>query len=343
VWTVCNLCRAGSDLERRVRLAEWLGAPDEPDPGCLARGGGESPRCNSGPPSPRICSPWPPTAMVWLRLITSAVVLLIMARPRLTGHSGRDWLIVLGFGVSLMIMNWSIYQSFARIPLGIAVTIEFFGPLAVAVVGSRRLIDLIWVVLAAEAWRCWDCRGRLSLSPAWGFALLAAVAWAGYILLSAQTGRCWPGLTGLAIASVVGATVLAPPAIPRGRQSDQPDGACAGRRSWPAQLSYPLQLRVDRPTPDSTEGLWHSDESGASRRSYCRNACARSIPDSYSVARHGLRGDCEYWRHSGVDDVGTPRTGLRRGPRLPSSAVSQSKQASSTALVPTSAEMIKPG
>jgi inner membrane transporter RhtA len=151
--------------------------------------------------------------MVWLRLITSAVVLLIMARPRLTGHSGRDWLIVLGFGVSLMIMNWSIYQSFARIPLGIAVTIEFFGPLAVAVVGSRRLIDLIWVVLAAEAWRCWDCRGRLSLSPAWGFALLAAVAWAGYILLSAQTGRCWPGLTGLAIASVVGATVLAPPAI----------------------------------------------------------------------------------------------------------------------------------
>jgi len=48
----------------------------------------------------------PPTAMVWLRLITSAIILLIMARPRLTGHSGRDWLIVLGFGVSLMIMNW---------------------------------------------------------------------------------------------------------------------------------------------------------------------------------------------------------------------------------------------
>jgi inner membrane transporter RhtA len=67
----------------------------------------------------------PPRAMVWLRLVTSAVILLLMARPRLAGHSGRDWLIVLGFGVSLMTMNWAIYQSFAWIPLGIAVTIEF--------------------------------------------------------------------------------------------------------------------------------------------------------------------------------------------------------------------------
>jgi inner membrane transporter RhtA len=91
----------------------------------------------------------PPTAMVWLRLISSAAILLIMVRPRLTGHSGRDWLVVLGFGLSLMTMNWAIYQSFARIPLGVAVTIEFLGPLAVAVVGSRRLADLIWVVLAA--------------------------------------------------------------------------------------------------------------------------------------------------------------------------------------------------
>jgi inner membrane transporter RhtA len=155
----------------------------------------------------------PPTAMVWLRLMTSAIVLLIMARPRLTGHSGRDWLIVLGFGVSLMIMNWSIYQSFARIPLGIAVTIEFLGPLTVAVVGSRRLIDLMWVGLAGGGVALLGL-SRASLNFAGvGFALLAAVAWAGYILLSAQTGRRWPRLTGLAIASVVGAIVLAPPAI----------------------------------------------------------------------------------------------------------------------------------
>jgi inner membrane transporter RhtA len=155
----------------------------------------------------------PPTAMVWLRLITSAVILLLMARPRLAGHSGRDWLVALGFGVNLMTMNWAFYQSFARIPLGIAVTIEFLGPLTVAVIGSRRFLDLIWVALAGAGVALLGV-SRASLTVAGvGFALLAALAWAFYILLSAQTGRRWPGISGLAIASMVGAVALAPPAI----------------------------------------------------------------------------------------------------------------------------------
>ena len=155
----------------------------------------------------------PPTAIVWLRLITSAVILLLVARPRLTGHSGRDWLIVLGFGVSLLVMNWAIYQSFARIPLGIAVTIEFLGPLTVAVIGSRRLTDLIWVALAGMGVALLGLsRATLTLAGV-GFALLAALGWAFYILLSAQTGRRWPGISGIAVASMVGAIVLAPPAI----------------------------------------------------------------------------------------------------------------------------------
>jgi inner membrane transporter RhtA len=155
----------------------------------------------------------PPTAMVWLRLVTSAVILLLAVRPRLTGHSGRDWLIVLGFGVSLMTMNWAIYQSFARIPLGIAVTIEFLGPLTLAVIGSRRVTDLIWVVLAGTGVALLGLsRASLTLSGVL-FALLAALAWAFYILLSAQTGKRWPGISGLAIASMVGAIALAPPAI----------------------------------------------------------------------------------------------------------------------------------
>jgi inner membrane transporter RhtA len=165
----------------------------------------------------------PPTAMVWLRLITSAVILLLVARPRLTGHSGRDWLIVLGFGVSLLVMNWAIYQSFARIPLGIAVTIEFLGPLTVAVIGSRRLTDLIWVALAGMGVALLGLsRATLTLAGV-GFALLAALGWAFYILLSAQTGRRWPGISGIAIASMVGAIVLAPPAIVEaGRQMLNP-------------------------------------------------------------------------------------------------------------------------
>ena len=139
----------------------------------------------------------PPTAMVWLRLITSAVILLLLARPRWTGHSGRDWLIVLGFGVSLLTMNWAIYQSFARIPLGIAVTIEFLGPLTLAVIGSRRLLDLIWVALAGTGVALLGLsRATLTLAGV-GFALLAAVAWACYILLSAQTGGAGRGSAAL--------------------------------------------------------------------------------------------------------------------------------------------------
>jgi inner membrane transporter RhtA len=155
----------------------------------------------------------PPTAMVWLRLLTSALILVAIARPRLRGRSAADWRMALGFGVSLVTMNWAIYQSFARIPLGIAVTIEFLGPLTVAVLGSRRPRDLLWVLLAGAG------VATLGLSP--GditlagvlFALLAGAAWAAYILLSAGTGRRWPGVSGLAVASVVGAVVLAPPAV----------------------------------------------------------------------------------------------------------------------------------
>ena len=89
-----------------------------------------------------------PTAIVWLRLATSALVLVAIARPRLHVRSRADLFAVLGYGASLGLMNWAIYQSFLRIPLGVAVTLEFVGPLTLAVVGSRRARDLVWVALA---------------------------------------------------------------------------------------------------------------------------------------------------------------------------------------------------
>jgi inner membrane transporter RhtA len=154
-----------------------------------------------------------PTAIVWLRLVTSAVVLALVARPALRTRSARDWLVVAGFGASLGVMNWAIYQSFARIPLGIAVTIEFIGPLTLAVLGSRRARDLVWVVLAGLGVALLGVqRGDVTL-PGVLFALLAGAAWASYILLSAQTGRRWPGLDGLAVASVVATLLLTPFAV----------------------------------------------------------------------------------------------------------------------------------
>jgi inner membrane transporter RhtA len=158
-----------------------------------------------------------PTTIVWLRLVTSAVVLALVARPVLRGKSRDDWLIAIGLGASLGIMNWAIYQSFARIPLGVAVTLEFVGPLTLAVVGSRRARDLLWVALAAVGVAVLGLAGGSGSVNLAGvlFALLAGGCWAAYILLSAQTGRRWPGLDGLAVASVVATLLLTPLALGR--------------------------------------------------------------------------------------------------------------------------------
>lgn len=158
----------------------------------------------------------PPSAVVWLRLLTSALVLLAVARPALRGRTRADWLVAAGLGVALATMNFAIYESFARIPLGVAVTIEFLGPLAVAVAGSRRWLDLVWVALACAGVAAlgWDGSGVTLAGVA--LALLAGAAWAAYILLSAATGRRFSGASGLAVASVVGVLVTAPAGLVQG-------------------------------------------------------------------------------------------------------------------------------
>lgn len=151
-----------------------------------------------------------PTATAWLRLCFASLIFLTFARPRLRGRSAREWLIALGYGLALAGMNWAIYASFARIPIGVAVTIEFLGPLGVAVATSRRLRDLLWVALAALGVAL---LGLQPLDPDWiglGLAVLAGALWAGYILLAGPTGRHFEGVSGVTVASVVGAVLLAP-------------------------------------------------------------------------------------------------------------------------------------
>jgi inner membrane transporter RhtA len=154
-----------------------------------------------------------PTTIVWLRLVASAVVLVAWARPSPRGRTRADWAVVVAFGVALATMNWAIYQAFSRIPLGIAVTIEFVGPLTLAVLGSRRARDLVWIVLAGLGVALLGFeRGDLTVAGVL-FALLAGAAWAAYILLSARTGRHWAGLDGLAVASLVALAALSPLAL----------------------------------------------------------------------------------------------------------------------------------
>ncbi len=123
----------------------------------------------------------------------------------------------MAFGISLAGMNFSFYEALDRIPLGVAVTLEFVGPLGVAVVGSRRALDLLWVVLAAAGILLLaDLSGGGTDAAGVGLALLAGAFWAGYILLSARVGRVFPGGSGLALAMLVASATLIPVGIADG-------------------------------------------------------------------------------------------------------------------------------
>ena len=155
-----------------------------------------------------------PGGTVFLRIAFAALVLFLLVRPKLGGHDRAGYLVAGLFGLALAGMNFSIYLAFDRIPLGVAVTLEFVGPLGVAVAGSRRVLDLLWVVLAAAGILLLaplGVLGGMDLDPVGvAFALLAGCLWACYILLSASTGSALPGGTGLVIALCVGTLVLFP-------------------------------------------------------------------------------------------------------------------------------------
>jgi len=168
----------------------------------------------------------PPIGMVLLRLLTSSLILLALARPRLGGRTGADWRPVLALGLALGAMNWAFYESFARIPLGVAVTIEFIGPLAVAALGSRRPRDLVWVGLAALGIVLFGAGPSKVDALGFGLALLAGGFWALYIVSTAATGRRWAGVDGLAVASTVATLAIAPFAVPRRAR------ACSSHACW---------------------------------------------------------------------------------------------------------------
>ena len=155
-----------------------------------------------------------PGGTVFLRIFFAALLLIALWRPRLRGYPRSSYLVAILFGLVLAGMNLSIYLSFDRIPLGIAVTIEFIGPLGVAVAGSRRALDLLWVILAAAGILLLapiGILGSVDLDPVGvAFAILAGCLWAAYILLSARTGQIFPGGTGLVVAMCVGTVVLLP-------------------------------------------------------------------------------------------------------------------------------------
>lgn len=149
--------------------------------------------------------------VVTLRLVLAAVVLLLVCRPRLRGHSRANWGTVVAFGAAMAGMNMLFYQAADRIPLGAAVTLEVLGPLALSVIVSRRLVNLVWAGLALGGVILLSGGGFDRLDPVGAvFALGAGAMWAAYIVFSARTGRRFPQADGLALAMAVGAVLSLP-------------------------------------------------------------------------------------------------------------------------------------
>jgi len=214
----------------------------------------------------------PPAAVTGLRLWTSAVAMVALSgsgfarsvRGLRERRAFGDAVIATSFGISLGVMNFSIYQSFARIPLGVAVTIEFLGPLAVAVAGSRHRRDVGWVMLAGTGvvLLTQGGHGQLNLAGVL-FAGLAGACWAAYIVLSSATGRRFPGSSGLAIAMVVSAVIVTPPALVAGggamlRPAVLAAGVAIGILS--SVIPYRLELEALRRMPMRLFGVWMSME-----------------------------------------------------------------------------------
>ena len=235
-----------------------------------------------------------PAGVTGLRLWWSALIVAVFGgralartlRAVVADRAWRDLSIALAFGVVLGIMNFSIYQSFARIPLGVAVTIEFLGPLAVAVAFSRRWLDAVWVVMAAagvllltqgggarlasgsggaasQVARAGPVLGLSTQAAGIAFGLIAAAGWAAYILLSRATGRRFSGSSGLVIAMVVAALLVTGPAIAQAgpallHPSVIAEGLAIGLLS--SVIPYRLELEALRRVRAGVFGIWMSVE-----------------------------------------------------------------------------------
>jgi inner membrane transporter RhtA len=151
-----------------------------------------------------------PAGTVFLRVAFGAGILLAIARPRLRRLDGRQWRAIVLFGLTIAGMNLCFYQAIARIPLGVAVTLEFIGPLGVAIAGSRKALDFVWAAMAAAGVALLSFSGGTVTTLGLLFALAAAAGWASYIVLGQRVGRLTPGTDGLALALGVGALALLP-------------------------------------------------------------------------------------------------------------------------------------
>jgi inner membrane transporter RhtA len=200
-----------------------------------------------------------------LRLTFAALVLLLLWRPHVRGRTRRDLRLVVVFGLTLGAMNLFFYEALDRIPLGVAVTMEFAGPLGVAVATSRRRLDLVWaglaglgIVLLADPFT------GDGLDPLGVVLVLAAAAcWAAYILIAQRASRVYDGSEGLALAMVVAALVpLVPGVAEAGSALLQPEFLALGLgiALLSSVIPYSLETEALRRLPANAFGVLMSLE-----------------------------------------------------------------------------------
>lgn len=151
-----------------------------------------------------------PIGVAALRLGLGAALMVGVTRPPWR-HRWQDYRLLIGLGVAMGVMNALLYSALAYIPLGVAVTLEFMGPLGLALCHARRWSDGLWGAMAIAGVILLNPLGASGLHPlGMGLALGAGCCWAAYIMLSARVGKVFEGTVGLTLAMVVGAVVLLP-------------------------------------------------------------------------------------------------------------------------------------
>ncbi len=207
-----------------------------------------------------------PGGAVLLRLAAASIVLVALWRPRIRSRGRGQLLLAVLFGVVLAGMNLAFYESIQRIPLGIAVTLEFVGPLGVAVAGSRRRLDFLWVTLAAlgiVALMHGDTSSLNTLGVV--LALTAGAMWAAYIVVNARVGTVFEDGAGLALAMCVASLLIVPVGVAQGGTSLlHPHalliGAAVGMLS--SAIPYTLEMEALRRIAKSVFGVLMSLEPG---------------------------------------------------------------------------------
>lgn len=189
------------------------------------------------------------TATAALRITLAALVLCATVRPRLRSRSAPQWRAVLALGAVLAAMNLAYFHTIARLPIGIASTLELLGPLALAIVLTRRLSDLAWALLSITGLLLLTAPGADLPMPGILLGLLAAGCRAAYVLLNRRVGQLFTDWSGLALALAAGAALLAPlGAVTGGARLLDPGvlAAGAGVAILSSLLPYCLDLLVLR-------------------------------------------------------------------------------------------------